>query len=123
MTDTAQADWTVRAGNSGTVENEGGLVFRLLESDAVTPRDLTGATFVCRMTDATGASVLRKDAATGLTVDLPKAEVVVPITVAESRLLHAAAKPVQYDLERRQGSDQRTEIGGTIFTMPGSNDD
>ena len=123
MTDIAQVDFSSRAGNSGTDRNEAGMVFRLLESDGVTPRDLTGATFVCRIMDAAGLLVLRKDTSGTVTVDLLTAEVVVPVTVADSRALAAAQKPLTYDLERRQGSDQRTEVGGTIFSTPGANDD
>lgn len=114
-----QANWTIRAGNSGTVESEAGLVFRLLEADGVTPRDLTGATFICRITDASGGEALRKTA----TVTLLTAEVEIPITVAESRTLAAAQRPLAYEVERRQGTDQRTEISGVIFTIPGANDD
>ena len=123
MTDIAQVDFSSRAGNSGTDRNEAGLVFRFLEADGVTPRDLTGAAFVCRITDAAGSPVLRKDTTGTVTVDLVTAEVTVPVTVADSRTLAAAIQPLTYDLERRQGSDQRTEVGGVIFCTPGANDD
>ena len=118
---TGTRDFTIRAGNTGTAQNERGLVVRVKVD--TTPLDLTGNTIVFRVTKD-GTQVLRKDSLTGgITVDLPTAEIVVPITVAESRTLEAAGQGLTYDIERRATGVQRTILSGNIFVEPGANDD
>lgn len=123
-------DLTVRAGNSGTVQNALGLVVNLIVG--TDPLDLSGQTVIWRVTQG-GTQVLRKDTSTGITLtngtDLAGAAsavpnlVTVPITVAESRTLEAAGAGLTYDLEVRTGSDQRTYLSGNVFVEAGANDD
>lgn len=116
---TASYDFTIRAGNSGTVQNERGLVVRV--KVGTDPLDLTGNTVVFRALKD-GGEVLRKTSP-DVTVDLPTAEIVVPVTVAESRTLEAAGPGLTYDLERRATGLQRTIVAGNLFVEPGANDD
>lgn len=141
---TRTCDITIRAGNSGTVStladgvagdgNDLGLVVNLLvgASGAETPFDLTGHTVVFRVLRG-GTEVLRKASPTDITVSngndidggasaVPN-KITVPISVAESRTLETAGMGLTYDLERRQGSNQRTMLSGNIFIEPGANDD
>lgn len=113
-------NFTIRAGNSGTVDNERGIVVRVLVADL--PLDLTGNTIVWRVL-LSGTQIMRKTSADGITVDLPTAEIVVPITVEDSRTLEAAGLGLTYDLERRASGLQRTVLAGSIFIEPGANDD
>lgn len=117
---TGTRDFTIRAGNSGTDANERGIVVRV--KVATTPLDLTGNTIVFRVLKD-GTQVLRKTTAGDITVDIPTAEIVVPITVAESRTLEAAGQGLTYDIERRATGVQRTILSGSIFVEPGANDD
>jgi hypothetical protein len=139
MTDTC--DLTIRAGNSGTVGpdggNELGLVVNLLIglTGAEVPFDLTGQTVVFRVLQGGNIlQVLRKDSLTGgvtLTngtdrngaASVVPNKITVPITVAESRTLEAAGTGLTYDLERRQGGNQRVLLTGNIFIEAGANDD
>lgn len=117
---TASYNFTIRAGNSGTVDNERGIVVRVVVADL--PLDLNGNTIVWRVL-LWGTQIMRKTSADGITVDLPTAEIVVPITVEDSRTLEAAGPGVIYDLERRSSTQQRTILAGQIFIEPGANDD
>ena len=130
-------DFTVRAGNSGTVPdgsgqggNDLGIVLNLLVDGA--PFDLTGQevvfrvklgeTQVLRKTTASGITLANGTDADGNTSAVPN-KITIPITVTESRTLESAGAPLTYDVERRSGSVQRTIIAGNIFVEPGSNDD
>ena len=128
---TGTHDFTIRAGNSGTTENELGIVLNLLVGSA--PLDLTGQEVVFRVL-RDGAQVLRKTTASGITLtngtDAAGAAspapnlITVPISVADSRALEAAGGALTYDVERRPGGGaQRTIIAGVIFIEPGANDD
>lgn len=114
-------DVTVRAGNSGTALNEAGIVARVLV--AGTPLDLTGNTIVFRVLDRAGTQIVRKDTASGITVDIPTGTVTIPVTVAESRLYEAAGAGLRWEVERRIGGLQRTFLGGALLVAPGVNDD
>lgn len=132
-----ETNLTIRAGNSGTVGdtgNELGLVVNLLvgPSGQEEPFDMTGQTVVFRIRRGT-TEVLRKSTADSITLtegtNLTGAasgvnnKIIVPITVAESRTIAAAGQRLTYDLERRQGSNQRTLLSGSVFVQPGANDD
>ncbi len=124
-------DFAIRAGNSGTTENEAGIILNLLVG--ADPLDLTGQEVVFRVL-RDGVQVLRKATGGGVTLangtdadgnasTVPNL-ITVPITVADSRVLEAAGQPLAYDVERRAaGGVQRTVISGTIFIEPGANDD
>jgi hypothetical protein len=134
---TATYDFTIRAGNSGTVANatedgnELGIVLNVLVgADGL---DMTGETIVFRVL-ANGTQVLRKDTTDDVTLtegtDLAGAAsgvdnlITVPITVTESRTLEAAGPGLTYDIERRPGDGtQRTVLSGNLFVDPGANDD
>lgn len=118
---TAAFNYTVRAGNSGTLQNERGIVVRVKVGND--PLDLTGNEIVFRVLRRGGAQVLRKTTESGVTVDLETAEIVVPITVADSRALEVAGLGLTYDIERRAIGLQRTIVAGSLFVEPGANDD
>jgi hypothetical protein len=119
MTDTYNIK--IRAGNSGTVANELGLVCQILVDED--PYDLTGQDIIFRVIDAAGQQVIRKDTDDDITVNIVTATITVPITVEESRTLAAAPLRLRYELERRSGSLQRTFIVGDVLIAPGLNDD
>ncbi len=122
---TATQDFTIRAGNSGTVSNAEGIQVRLkvYVDDVLEPENLTGDVFVFRVWSR-GAQVLRLTTADVVTVDLVEAMVTVPISVANSRTLAAAGPALTYDLERRPlAGGQRTVIHGALIVEPGVNDD
>lgn len=118
------------ADSVGDGGNDLGIVLNLLVDSE--PFDLAGQDVIFRVM-AGSVEVLRKTTASGITVaagtDANGAEsavdnkITIPITVAESRTLHAAGAPLTYDVERRSGSGQRTIVSGNIFVEPGSNDD
>jgi hypothetical protein len=114
-------DIRIRSGNSGTIANELGFVCQVLVAGA--PLDMTGNEVVFRVYSAAGEEVIRKDTGDDVTVDLATATIIVPITVAESRTLAAAALRLKYDIERRNGTLQRTIICGNVLVTPGVNDD
>ena len=122
---TATRNFTVRAGNSGTVDNATGIqvLLRVYVNDVLTPEDLTGDAFVFRVWSR-GAQVLRLTTADAITVDLVTAQVTVPLSVANSRTLESAGPALTYDLERRPlAGGQRTVIFGAMIVEPGCNDD
>lgn len=132
MTDTF--DLFIRAGNSGLITNELGLVvnLRVGATGAETPFDMTGQEVVFRVRQGV-TEILRKTTASGITLtegtDASGAAsgvnnlITVPITVADSRTLEAAGTGLTYDLERRQAGNQRTLLAGNVFVEPGANDD
>jgi hypothetical protein len=129
---TESLDLKIRAGNSGLVTNDLGLVVNLIVGTE--PLDLTGQEVVFRVLQGS-TQVLRKTTTGGAITltngtDLDGAasavpnRITVPISVTESRTLEAAGAGLTYDLERRPaGGSQRTIIAGNIFVEPGSNDD
>lgn len=128
---TGTHDLTIRAGNSGTTDNEAGIVLNLLVG--ADPLDLSAQEVVFRVL-RDGTQVLRKATGSGITLTngtdadgnasaVPNL-ITVPITVADSRTLEAAGGALTYDIERRPGGGaQRTVIAGMIFIEPGANDD
>lgn len=119
---TARYDFTVRAGNSGSVENEAGLELILTADDV--PVDMTGDEIVFRVFGC-AAQVLRKTTASGITVNIATARITVPLTVEDSRTLEAASGGVlSYDVERRPAAGgQRTILAGRVLIEAGVNDD
>ncbi len=122
---TATRDYTIRAGNSGTVENGAGIVIFYEAGTPLAPVDLTGQAILFFVRAKPGAAVvISKSMADGITVDLVLAKIVIPITVAESRLMEAAGNLLIYDIERRPGDgSQRTILAGRMFIEAGANDD
>jgi len=117
---TARYNFRVRAGNSGSVENEAGL--EAIITTGGVPVDMTGDTIVFRVL-AAGVQVLRKTNP-AILVDIPTARITVPLTTADSRTLEAAGGRLNYDLERRTvAGGQRTLLCGEVFVEPGANDD
>ena len=110
-------DFTIIAGNSGTVDNPDGIVI-VLKADG-SPEDLTGSTIVFRAKNGS-TEVLRKDSTDGITVDAEAGRITIPITAAESRALPPASR---YEVERRIGSAQRTRLSGRLIVIGGVNDD
>lgn len=123
---TTTQDYTIQAGFSGTKENDLGIVLDVYVGD--TPLDLTGQTIVFRALDGGGSEVLRKQSPADVTIQAGQETavlcgVLVPFTVAESRLVAAAVQPLTYAIERRSGSTQRPIVQGNLFVEGSANDD
>jgi hypothetical protein len=125
-------DFEVRAGNTGTVKNEGGLEV-VLKTGGATPAsiNLTGEEIVFVVRASARSSVLlRKTSADGGVIVAPvEGRITVPFTVEETRALWGASSgtevTLQYELERRRSSPamQRTALSGKVTVLPGVNDD
>lgn len=119
---TAQYNFTVRAGNSGSVENEAGLEVILTAGVPPVPVNMTGDTIVFRVMPG-GVQALRKTTP-AISVNITSGRITVPLTVEDSRALQAAGEVLTYDLERRPAAGgQRTILAGRVFVEAGSNDD
>ena len=96
--------------------------FEFLQSDGVTPQDLTGATIVWRATNG-GTQVLRMDTTAGITVPTPSnGKAVLSLTPTNTRALPQGAVAL-YELELRQGGKEITVFHGKINATLGNNDD
>lgn len=116
-------NFSVRAGNSGSVENEAGLELILTAGTPPAPVDMTGDEIVFRVT-AHSTQVLRKTTASGITVNLATGRITIPLTVEDSRTLRASGRTLTYDVERRPAAGgQRTILAGRISVVEGANDD
>jgi hypothetical protein len=119
---TAQYNFTVRAGNSGSVENEVGLEVILTAGNPPAPVDMSGDAIVFRVLSGT-VQALRKETP-AILVNLTTGRITVPLTVADSRTLQAAGGVLTYDLERRPAAGgQRTIVAGRVFVEEAANDD
>ncbi|MEM1151064.1 MAG: hypothetical protein AAGI03_10975 [Pseudomonadota bacterium] len=114
-------DFSVKQGNSGTIENPAGLVVTI-QDDEGQPRDLSGAEVVfyghwdnqthMRLTSALGEINLSE----------PEGRVTVPFAVDAFRTV-STRKTVRYELELRQAGEQRTVLEGLVNVIEGLNDD
>jgi hypothetical protein len=126
-------DFSMRAGNSGSTDNENGLEV-LIKRQAVSgleAENLSGSDFVFIARASSDSPVtLRFTSAERIQVLALEGRVVVPFSVADSRLLHSAGAPAGqgrvrmiYELERRYEGAQRAILFGQITIEPGINDD
>lgn len=107
-------DFHIWQGNSGTVEDERGLVLLRLQDDGVTPVDMAGANVIYTQADG-----ITKDSNSGdVMLDVTTGEIVIPFSVAETR---AIVNNLKYELEVHNGPSQRTVLRGTIITHKGLN--
>ncbi|MEM6728454.1 MAG: hypothetical protein AAF618_08135 [Pseudomonadota bacterium] len=114
-------DFSVKQGNSGTLENPAGLVARLVQADQQ-PKDLTGAEIVF-FASWNGENQLRlTSTANEVLVDATAGRVTVPFDVTIFRMVSSRAS-VRYELELREGSMQRTVLEGRIKIVGGISDD
>ncbi|MEM9794776.1 MAG: hypothetical protein AAF848_17685 [Pseudomonadota bacterium] len=114
-------DFSVKQGNSGTIENPAGLVMTI-QDDQGQPRDLSGAEVVfyghwdnqtnMRLTSALGE----------ISVSEAEGRVTVPFAVDAFRSV-STRKTVRYEVELRQGGEQRTVLQGLVKVIAGLNDD
>lgn len=123
-------DFSVRAGNSGTVKNELGLEAVVKSGAPAVPVDLTGqeVVFVVRATPDR-PPVLRKTSEDGgVVVNAIEGRVLVPLSAAETRAMMAGApngadRLLIYELERRGPDLQRAILYGRLTVLRGANDD
>lgn len=98
-------------------------IFRL-KSDATTPIDLTGSTFIFRVVDKSN-ELVRYSSADGDELGVPtpaNGEVVLLMPVSDTRLLPDGSV-ARYELERRVGSEQTTILYGMLNVEGWANDD
>lgn len=114
-------NFTIWIGNSGTAENQSGIVAVLKTGSPPAPENLTGVEFVFRATH--GAQVIRKTSAdNGITLEPLAGRITIPISVAESRLFGPAGR-WRYEIERRAAGAERTIMTGELIPAGGRNDD
>ncbi len=117
-------DFAVRAGNSGTVQNEAGIALVIKSGSPPEPFDLGNdeVIFIAALS-AGGAPVIRKTSAEAGEVQVIPAEgkIVVPITVSDTLAMADAVEDdgqrLIYSVERRRGSARRTELSGEISVL------
>lgn len=122
-------DHEIWAGADGTSSNPEGIVFRWLAGTPQVTVNLTGYEF--QFTWQAGATVKRYvgshdgTAQTGdILIDLAAAEVKVPISREDTRLIESAATEALYQIEYRIGGVQRIFMSGKLNLVgSGINDD
>ena len=112
-------NFTVRAGNTGTVENQSGLSFTETEARAVADYE-----YVFFTATFDGGSI-RKTSATGdILKDTTENTVTVPFTTAETRSMLVPGTSIAYEMERRTADPtQVTFLTGEISVLGSLNDD
>ncbi|MEM8591597.1 MAG: hypothetical protein AAGF13_03635 [Pseudomonadota bacterium] len=114
-------DFTVKQGNSGTLDHPTGLVVSLV-TDEGAPRDLSAAEVVF-FAQWNGATQLRLSSDAGdVLLDAPEGKVTVPFSVSSFESA-SSRKNIRYELEVREGEAQRTVLEGKISVLEGINDD
>lgn len=115
------SNFTVISGYSGTETHDIGIELALEDSEG-TVTDLTGWEIVF-ITQSLESGPMRKTSADGgITVTPTEGRILVPISVVDSRLLSHRSS-LKYEIERRNGPQQRPVLSGTIFVNRGVNDD
>jgi len=120
-------DWTIRKGNTGTVENAEGLVFEFCQNDEQgneVPQDLTGVSFYffTAFHNSERLQSNTQDIENQILVDLTAARATIPISLEWSRFVDCPGQ-LNYELESRTSTSQRTRIVGTLYFEKGLNDD
>lgn len=114
-------DFTVRKGNSGTVQNSAGLVFRLRDSEG-NPLDPTGRTYVF-FAKLYGDEIVKLSSADSeITVVAETCKITVPLETDTFANVTPGA-PVRYEVEDRSATEQITRLAGKITIEAGLNDD
>ncbi|MCH2077673.1 MAG: hypothetical protein MK180_12490 [Rhodobacteraceae bacterium] len=114
-------NFSVKQGNTGTVENPAGLVMTIKDETGTT-RDLTGAEIIF-FAQWDNAIQLRYSSGAGeVIVDPLEGKVTVPFASTVFRDV-SSRKNVRYELELRQNGEQRTVLEGSIAVVAGFNDD
>jgi hypothetical protein len=120
MGDGFKYDFRIRAGDSGTIENQDGMAFTYKAGEPPAFVNLTGSVIVFRAEYR--GTVLQKTSLDGdIIVDGPAGKVTVPITVADSRLFKPGAR-ADYKIQRRFGNVRRTLLEGFITVVGGVDD-
>lgn len=112
-TDIPTLNFCVRSGNTGTTENEDGLVLNITGA--------SGFVFHFKTSSFTGGPLI-KTSPTDITVvgDV----VTIPLTLSDNLALLGAGGPVAYEVERRAtGGGQRSLVTGNITAITGLTDD
>lgn len=114
-------DFSVKQGNTGTIQNPEGLVVHLKEANG-SPRDLSnGEIYFFAYWQGSTRVTLSSSAGT-LMVDVPNGSIKVPFAVTTFE----AARPGQsvlYEVEHRQAGEQRTVLQGKVTIEAGINND
>ncbi|MEO1138936.1 MAG: hypothetical protein AAFW87_05715 [Pseudomonadota bacterium] len=114
-------DFSVKQGNSGTVQNPAGLVVHLKEQDG-SPRDLSNGEILFFAYWQGETRVRMSSAASEIAIDTVLGSITVAFDVQTFRAARAGAT-VFYEVEHRQGDEQRTVLQGKIEIQSGINDD
>lgn len=114
-------DFSIKHGNTGTVQNPAGLVVQLQEQDG-SPRDLSSGEIVFFAYWRGETRVRLSSGAGTVLIDVPAGAITVPFDVTTFDAAAPGAS-VFYEVEHRQGSEQRTVLQGKIKIQAGINDD
>lgn len=114
-------DFSVKQGNSGTIENPAGLVMTIRD-DSGQPRDLTGSEIVFFANWDRQNQMRLSSAAGSVEVVATEGRVTVPFDKSTFRNV-SPRKAVHYELELRSGEEQRTVLEGRIHVVESFNDD
>jgi|GEM_PF-2922799 hypothetical protein len=114
-------NFTIWIGNSGTAENQSGIVAVLKAGSPPAPENLTGVEIVFRATDGTQA-IRKTSADNGIALEPLAGRITIPISVAESRLF-GRGRRWRYEIECRAAGAERTIMTGELIPAGGMNDD
>ena len=114
-------NFSVKQGNTGTIENPAGLVMTIKDETGAT-RDLNGAELIFFAQWDNTVQLRFTSAASEVVVDEVEGKVTVPFAADVFRGV-STRKNVRYELELRQGTEQRTVLEGSITVIAGINDD
>ena len=114
-------NFTIWIGNSGTFENQSGIVAIFKAGSPGVPINFTGAEIVFRATDGTQA-IRKTSADNGIALEPLAGRITIPITVAESRLF-GRGRRWRYEIECRAAGAERTIMTGELIPAGGRNDD
>ena len=114
-------DFSVKAGNTGTIENPDGLVVRV-QDDAGNPRDLSTMEIVFFAHWSGKTRIKRSSADNQISLDTQAGKITVAFGTGDFSDARAG-QDIRYELEQRENGHQRTILQGKITLHAGISDD
>lgn len=109
-------DFEIKAGNSGIISNEDGLV--LVSKPGGVEEDFTGVTLHFATKKINGTQLVKTSVDGGILIEGGK--ITIQFSVADSRALPAGGS-IPYEIEFRRGGAQRERVSGKIKVLKGVN--